>query len=499
MKISGSGPFPFLLASALALAVPVHGCTSESRPGLPPNSPFADATVGTDRLLSHGVAAGDVTADSALVWFRTNGPARSQVEWWPEDGQMGSQSMRSAAPIRSAVVATSRARDFTAAVRLTGLTPGTGYRYRILTGPPEGEAELKPARDRGAGRFATAPGPDSSRPLRFVWSGDLGGQGRCRDAGTGYRIFDQIVQRQPAFVLLLGDLIYGDDRCPSPPNVPGGDFLATTLEEYRAKHRYQRGDAALQRLLASVPVYVIWDDHEVRNNFSGPHDPLMPVGRQALLEYWPIGTSGDDEFRLYRRVRYSADLELFILDTRQYRSRNAEPDGPSKTMLGEAQRRWLLEGLAASSATWKVIATSVPLSNPKTGNKLNSGNDSWARGADGTGFQVELRGIVQMILDRRIRNVVWLATDVHYVQINAYDPDRDGATDFHEFICGPLSSAPGILLPPDRAFNPTTLHGESGFLNFGLVTVGPDALGLAIVDEAGRSRFTTTIPARKDR
>ena len=101
------------------------------------------------------------------------------------------------------------------------------------------------------------------------------------------------------------------------------------------------------------------------NNFSGRYDPQMPMGRQALLEYWPNRTPADDPTRLYRQVRYGADLEIFILDTRQHRSRNADLDGPNKTMLGQTQLKWLLEGLTRSTAKWKLIATSVPLSNSK--------------------------------------------------------------------------------------------------------------------------------------
>ncbi|MEK6617597.1 MAG: alkaline phosphatase D family protein, partial [Nitrospirota bacterium] len=182
----------------------------------------------------------------------------------------------------------------------------------------------------------------------------------------------------------------------------------------------------------------------------------------------------------------------FILDTRQYRSRNAEPDGDHKTMLGAAQRDWLLDGLAHSTATWKVIATTVPRSNPKMGTKLVPGNDSWARGADGTGFQTELSMIVNAIRDRRIRNVVWLAADVHYAQLNVYDPDGDGVADFHEFICGPLSAAPVQPVPPDPVFRPTTLYSEGGFSNFGVVTVSGASLRVEVVDEAGTSRFTRT-------
>jgi len=273
----------------------------------------------------------------------------------------------------------------------------------------------------------------------------------------------------------------------------------TILEEYRAKHRYQRGDQSLREFLAEVPVYAIWDDHEVRNNFSGPFEPLMPDGRQALLEYWPIGTPPEDPHRLYRKFRWGADLELFILDTRQYRSRNADPDGPDKTMLGAPQREWLREELSRSTATWKVIATSVPLSVPKAGSALVPGNDSWARGPDGTGFQTELRAIVDTILRLRIRNVVFLATDVHFAQVNAYDPDADGSPDFHEFIAGPLSAGPGKPVFPDPTLHPATLFSDGGFMNFGKVTVHGRTLTLDLLDEAGHVRFAHTVQARKDR
>ena len=222
----------------------------------------------------------------------------------------------------------------------------------------------------------------------------------------------------------------------------------------------------------------------------------MPAGRQALLEYWPIGAPPEDPHRLYRKFRRGADLELFLLDTRQYRSRNEEPDGAHKTMLGAAQREWLVDGLTRSTATWKVITTSVPLSNRKPGGTLLPGNDSWAPGPDGTGYQAELRTIVDTILDRRIRNVVWLAADVHYAQVNAYDPDGDGVTDFHEFISGPLSAAPVEPLLPDPFLRPSTVYSGGGFFNFGQVTVNGTRLRVAILDEEGHSRFARTFAAR---
>ncbi len=466
--------------SVILLAVALTHCTPTSKPGLPPGSPFAAEGVRTDRVILHGVATGDVTSQSTSIWFRTAGPSTAQVEWVGEGGEAS----------RSTMVRTAKEQDFTATVAIEGLTPGTSYQYRILTGADDVRNVLPI--ESASGRFVTAPPDDRSEVQTFLWSGDLGGQERCRRPASGYAIFDRMLRRAPSFAVLLGDLIYGDNRCPSPPNLFGSDFIASSLDGYRAKHRYQREDPSLQRFLAAVPVYAMWDDHEVRNNFSGPHEPLMAAGRQALLDYWPIRTPPEEPFRLYRKFRRGQNLEVFLLDTRQYRSANAEKDGPHKTMLGSAQRDWLLEGLTQSTSTWKVIVTSVPLSNEKSGTLLVPGNDSWARSADGTGFQSELGVIVNRILEGRIRNVIWLAGDVHYAQVNAYDPDGDGVTDFHEFICGPLSAAYGQPVPPNPDLKPTTLYSEGGFSNFGTVTVTDLTLHLAIVDGEGTIRFEHT-------
>ncbi len=486
-----------LLGPVLSLT----GCPPSYKPGLPPDSPFAKPSVSFPNGLSSGIASGDVTDRSAVVWLRTDGPRKVQIEWAPVEEWTRVEADRGRAPYldlaRTILFETTQEHDYTLKVTLEGLKPGTRYRYQVLVEqqPPEVDS-IPVATVAATGEFVTAPPPGVHAPITFVWSGDLGGQHRCRDEGAGYPIFDVMRRQQLDFAILEGDLIYSDDTCPSPPNAPGGDFAAATLDEYRAKHRYQRGAPALQRFLAAVPVFAIWDDHEVGNNFAGPYDPRMPIGRQALLEYWPIRTPPDDPVRLYRQVRFGADLELFILDTRQYRSRNAEPDGPGKTMLGGAQRAWLLEGLANSTATWKVIATSVPLSIPKAGNLLTPGNDSWARGPDGTGFQTELEHIVEVILSRRIRNVVWLAADVHYVQGHAYDPDGDGVADFHEFICGPLSAAYGRPTPPNPVFKPVTLFSATGYPNFGLVSVKRTALEVRILDDRGVLRAAHTLWAR---
>lgn len=492
------GPFPILLPLLLVTAVSLSNCAAASREGLPSGSPFAETASASTNLLPQGIAVGDVTSQSALLWLRTDGLMMAQIEWAPVAAWDTLSKMATAvAPVaRSPLFTTGSESDFTLVVPLEGLTPATRYRFYVSVGSKGSAGTSTEARVAARGEFTTLPDTMSHVPVTFAWSGDLGGQGRCRRGAAGYPIFD-VMRAQPLdFFLFLGDTIYSDGVCPSPPNEPGADFLATTLDEYRARHRYQRGAAALRRFLETTPVYTIWDDHEVRNDFSGPFDSRMPVGRQAMREYWPIRTAPDDPHQLYRTVRAGADLDVFILDTRQYRSRNVDQDGPAKTMLGEKQLQWLLSRLAESTATWKVIVTSVPLSISKGGRAGGAGNDGWAGGPGIPGFERERQVIVDHILGRRMKNVVFLAGDVHHVQANAYDPNGDGIPDFHEFVAGPLSAASDRLTPANIELRPTTLINEGGYMNFGLVQVTGSSFTVTVLDEVGAVRFSHRLHAK---
>jgi len=490
------GSFPIFLIF-FATLFSLSSCTSPSREGIPPGSPFAETAAGSTNLLPQGIAVGDVTGESALLWMRTDGPMEVQVEWAPVAVWDSLSEMATAVTsiARTPWLTTGPETDFTLTIPMEGLTPSTRYRYNVSVGTKGDEGIQTKVRMAAQGEFTTLPDAKSQSPVTFAWSGDLGGQQHCRRGTTGYPIFDVMRAQQLDFFLFLGDSIYADDVCPSPPNEPGADFLATTLSEYRARHRDQRGAEALRRFLETTPVYAIWDDHEVRNDFSGPFDSQMPVGRQALREYWPIRVDSDDPNRLYRTVRAGADLELFILDTRQYRSRNDDQDGPAKTMLGERQLQWLLNGLNESTATWKVIVTTVPLSIPKGGGG-GHGNDGWAGGPGIPGFEWERQVIVDYILDRKLKNVVFLAGDVHYVQANEYDPNGDGTPDFHEFVAGPLSAATGRKTPTSEGLRPTTLISEGGFFNFGLVRVTRSSFDVTVLDDAGATRFSHRLAAR---
>lgn len=428
------------------------------------------AVPSTDRLL---VAVGDVTATSAVLWARGLSEGQLRVGYGPAGTP----------PDATATLAVARGRDFTGKVGLIGLRPATRYAYQVEGGGAT-----------AGGEFVTAPAPDAPGPVTFVWGGDLGSANFCRRREIGYRIFTAMARQRPDFFLFVGDTVYADHRCRGPEFVPGGNFVATALPEFHRKYRYHREDHALGSFLAATSVNAIWDDHEVRNDFAGSTDPLMPAGRQAFLDYWPILPPAEEPTRLYRSVRWGRLLEVFILDTRQYRSPNSALDGPAKTMLGPAQRRWLIDGVAASTALWKVVVSSVSLS-VSTG---KAHRDSWSNASvwgvpeeNSTGFAVERDAILRAWAGRGVKNLVFIVADVHHAELIRHHPTREFS--LHEFIAGPLSASLGRPRPLDAGLNPRSLFARGGMNNFGLLQVEPALLTVRIVDENGAVLFTHTI------
>jgi alkaline phosphatase D len=165
-------------------------------------------------------------------------------------------------------------------------------------------------------------------------------------------------------------------------------------------------------------------------------------------------------------------------------------------MLGTAQRRWLIDAISSSTAVWKVVVSSVPLSVP-TGSR---GHDSWsnanAQGVPeerGTGFAIERDSILRVLRQRGIRNLVVLAADVHFAQLIRHHPTPDWS--FHEFIAGPLSATPGRPRPLDQGLNPRSLWSVGGTATFGDIAIDTGGLTVRIVDGDGRERFVQTIGA----
>ncbi|MFK9091980.1 glycerophosphodiester phosphodiesterase family protein [Bacillus salipaludis] len=419
-------------------------------------------------FISHGVASGDVTDSSAVLWARASGPANIQFEVSTDPSFT-----------RPSIVKTSHAdakHDFAVNVTVNGLKPDTTYYYR---------AHAVSSNYTVNGSFKTAPEQNSIKPMTMVWGGDTGGQGEI----PPFKTFQAMSSLNPDFFLFSGDTIYADNKTPAVPNPP-----SKTVQDFWAKYKENRTDAGLRSLLQKTATFSIWDDHEVTNDFSGPSEPLTPNGLSAFKDYWPISGERSSADKLYHTYSWGNTLDMMILNNRGYRDPNTQADGPDKTMLGEEQLKWLKQQLLESDAKVKLVATSVPISVP-TG-KANA-RDGWANANqvnpnDPTGYENEFKKISDFIVENGIKNVFFVTTDVHFAQVIKYDANQDGKTDYHELISGPIGAVkinPGTL---DPTFGPESMYAEGNFFNFGVFQVDPanKQATVEIRDENGKVHFS---------
>jgi alkaline phosphatase D len=450
-------------------------------------------------VVTHGLVVGDVTAHSAVVWARADreGTLKVHLSGGKHDG-VGRLKIRAAD-------------DYTGQVALTGLKPDTDYRYRVGS---------------SRGSFETAPVADDAEAVRLAFGGDVAGQNVCRDTGEGFPIMETIRGLRPDVFVGLGDMIYADNAC-DPLGRYGnaqepGPGPAADLATFWAHWRYNRADAASQRLLANTSYVGVWDDHEVVNDFgplsdtrsTPPYTPgvhLLPIGLEAFLDYTPIAVAANTPKRLYRSLRWGKHLELFVLDTRQYRDANAATDSVDrpKTMLGREQLTWLKESLAASDATWKVIVSSVPMSIPTGFPPVPGGRDGWANFDQTTGFEQELLDILGFMESRGIVNTVWITTDVHFAEAFRYRPFA-GNPGFavYELATGPLNAGIFPIRDFDTTLNPevltffgpptpeavTSWEQAKHWFNFGTLELDRSGrLTAAIVNTAGQRQFSLTL------
>jgi alkaline phosphatase D len=384
-----------------------------------------------------GHVTGDVTQDSAIVWLHAQSGNLVSLQYG-KDPALGEFTASDSMPVDPDA-------DHTAHIKLEELEPATTYYYRATV------AGKKPG---PIARFRTAPRSEDSAVVKFCFSGDT------RQTYQPFTIMDAIHANGPDFFIHLGDTIYADRN-----------GTATRLPEYWAKYSNNRGDAASQRLFSDTSAYVIWDDHEVANDYEGFH-PLAAIGRRAFFDYWPVGRNSQEPDRLYRSFRWGKAMELFLLDARQYR------DWKKGTMLGRQQRQWLFESLASSTAMFKCIATSVPF--------YAGGRDRW------DGYPRERTEIIEWIKERKITGVFFIAADVHYAAVSKVP----GGLKLKEIVTGPLAAplnvlATGLSQGFEFFFNQN--------FNFGMITIDPKSspprMLVEIRDPANETLYKTTIPA----
>jgi len=465
-----------MLASAASLALPKSLYAQ------------APAVVTSERArpqLPSGLQIGDVTGERALIWSRSDRPARMMVERSYREDFGGSVTARGPLALDTT--------DYTARLDLTDLAPDREVFVRVrFEDVSSGRALSEPLQ----GRFRTPPA--GRRDVSFVWSGDTAGQGWGinKDWG-GMKCYEAVRREQPDFFIHCGDTIYADGPIAERVALPGDvvwknvvteevSKVAESLKEFRGRYAYNLMDDNVRRMSAELAQIWQWDDHEVTNNWSDSKDlskdaryteknvPLLVArATRAFLEYAPLRYHGADESeRVYRRISYGPLLDVFVLDMRSYRgpnSYNRQPaPGPDAAFLGPRQLAWLKDALKRSKATWKIVSADMPIGLLVTDGKDAQGREMFEAVANGDGpvlgREFEFAELFSHLKREKIRNVVWITADVHYCAAHYYDPAKAVFSDFSpfwEFVAGPMHAGgfgPNAL---DNTFGPRVVFQKS--------------------------------------
>jgi alkaline phosphatase D len=488
--------------------------------------------------MAHGIQSGDPQSDRAIIWTRSDRPARLWLDW------STTASMANATRVRGPYLLEDS--DYTGRLDLTGLPAGQEIFYRVVLQDLHNERVLSEALP-GHLRLPAALNSKPTRDVRFAWSGDTAGQGwGINEAWGGMKIYEQIRQVRPDFFLHSGDTIYADGPIAAQVKLADGSFwnnvvteevskVAETLTEFRGRYRYNLMDANVRRMAAEVPQIWQWDDHEVSNNWSDSKDlsadkryteksvPLLTArATKAFLEYAPLRRTPDVESeRVYRHLPQGPLLDLFVVDMRSYRGPNSHNLQTAETeesaFMGRPQIAWLLEGLKRSKATWKVIAADMPISLQVGDGKDADGRDKWeaiANGDDGAplGREIEIARLLQGIKKAGIHNVVWLTADVHYTAAHYFDPNKAKFSDFApfwEFVSGPLNAGGfgpnqadatfGMQVVYQKAPNAVNAPPTNGMQFFGQVDIDAKtkAMTVTLKDIVGAALYTKTLEAQR--
>ena len=480
-----------------------------------------------------GVQAGDVLADRAVIWSAADRAARMWVELADNPDFLNAVRLQGPAALPET--------GLTAKLDVAGLRPNARTYYRVTF---EDLRESAFASEPLVGSLLTpdlalpdagALGRGLLRDIRFVWSGDLAGQGwGINPEFGGYRIFAAMRRVAPDFFLHSGDSIYADGPIAESVTLADGSVwrnlvtpakakVAETLDEFRGNHQYNFLDENLRRFNAEVPLYAQWDDHEVLNNWypgkvlTDPRytetdvDVLAARAQQAFVEYLPVRFGERD--RLFRHFARGPLLDIFRIDLRTFRGPNTANrqgvPGAETPYLGGEQLAWLKRALQDSRGTWKVIAADLPLG-LVVRDGANFENDANADNGAPLGRELEIAELLRFIRDNRIHNVVWLTADVHYAAAHRYDPARAAFREFlpfWEFVSGPLNAGTFGPNELDGTFGPqvvfakapppgqTNLPPSAGMQFFGQVDIDAHSARMTVTlkDLDGAALFTQVL------
>ena len=297
--------------------------------------------------------------------------------------------------------------DYTHQFKLTHLAPNTRYQLRV-------EARTNTGRSGQvvSGSFRTAPRPDQSE--RVVFAVSTGQAYPDQDApGGGFKIYPAMLKLDPSFFVHTGDIVYYDK-------------LAKMIELARWHWQRMYSLPTNFEFHRQVTSYFIKDDHDTWMNDCWPSmetrfmgDFTFEQGQAVFLEQVPMGE------RTWRTFRWGKDLQIWLVEGRDFRSPNTMPDGPDKTIWGKQQKAWFKRTIQQSDATFRILISPTPLVGPDRKNKHdNHSNVDFAHEGN------ELRQFIS-----KQKNMYVICGDRHWQYVSV-----DAKTGVREYSCGPASN-----------------------------------------------------------
>jgi alkaline phosphatase D len=383
--------------------------------------------------MANGIKIGEVTSDSAIIWVRlTKHPERNiDGKPFPKNDNKKRRSLKyddldamegsvpgTVGEVRIALsgkgtrptsgwVKVKSENDFIYQKRFSNLRPAARYRVTV-----EGRAlESKTPSCSVEGSFQT-PGTkqSSSRTVFTVVTGQ--DYPRRDDSANGHRIYPSMKKLHPDFFVHTGDIEYYDKPRPYADNRQLARFKWARLFSMPFQREFHRDTAS----------YFLKDDHDTLKNDAWPGqkygDLTWDQGVALFREQFPLGD------KTYRTVRWGKDLQVWMVEGRDFRSPNNMPDGPDKSIWGKEQKAWLKRTVEASDATFRILISPTPIVGPDRGNK----NDNHAN----KGFTHEGDEIRAFIASQK--NMYIVCGDRHWQYVSV-----DPKTGVKEFSCGPTT------------------------------------------------------------
>jgi alkaline phosphatase D len=428
-----------------------------------------------------GIASGHPQPDTVVLWTRLTGdalPSRVEVRWEVAEDERFQHIVASGSETAEA--------DWAHSVHAepAGLKPGRWYFYRFEALGQRSET----------GRTRTAPARDDEATLQFAIAS-------CQRWDHGhYAAWRHMLDEQLDLVMFLGDYIYEYPFIPGRVRShEGGEVV--TLEQYRARYAQYKSDPALRAIHAAVPWLMVWDDHEVENDYANLRGEVLAqdfaarraAAYQAYWEHQPFPKAwrprGPD-MRIYNRWDWGTLARIHAVDDRQYRDVQVCPKpgrggsntvsvkacpqllDPKRTLLGAAQERWLAEGWDLQRP-WNLLAQQTLMARFSWKDPAVEPT-YWTDGWDG--YAPARNRLLATVRDRHVPGVVVLGGDVHSHYVADLKPDYDDprspvvAAEF----CGSSITSQSMAQPrvdAARAFNPHIRYARSdprGYMRFAL-------------------------------